>query len=229
MNQVTIITHPAEIYKYKLNVINSASHGPIGMYKYVIEVDEADNAEKVNTILSLAAKPYQFTLLTEVVEYYSLEHLMEMCKLFLEMKNGAACDDFEIVKMTQPRTIHLYPTYRKLYYNEKYMTDCGQYPYISEYLYVCKLELDLLELNVITLLGLRPVSNDPLCWKANQMNRGVRWNTALVVRAEGENQQQVDEVHDTFDALESLHRKGYDKILPFQESCSTNTCTRAAV
>ena len=225
MYRTEIVTHPTKldalIKSQTVTVVNSQSVGPIGFKRYWLALDDP------SIVLSLAAKRYQFVLLTDVLEHFNLNYFLEMCQLFLKMKLGAAPDDFEIIKMAQPRTTHIYPTYRDTWRN-----GIGFAPtYTSDYLYVGPEEEQLLFIQPLTLLGLRPVSGDPLYWKLAyenqvplQMSRAVKWNHACVMRTEGFSSKQAEEIEATHMQLERAHREGLDREPPFQQSCANNAC-----
>ncbi|HJZ24538.1 MAG TPA: hypothetical protein VJ201_08880 [Candidatus Babeliales bacterium] len=222
MYSLEIVTHPLKI-KPLINdgsilVKGEYTSGPIGFKRYLLETDD------IEPLISIAGNPFEFVILTDVLDNYNTQHFIEMCKTFLELKIGAIPDEFDIIKYAQPRTTHFYPMYRETWRNGTGFDDGG---YTNEYLYVCEEEEAYLEYDPLIFLGLYPVTTDPLCWRNMTLPHPVIWNGACLIKASYNiPYSTMDEVDFTLMALENSHRSGNqaEKTSNEIKTCSAETC-----
>jgi hypothetical protein len=233
MYSLNIITHPLKINKLTgtndITVIQHQYVGPIGFRRYTIHTDDR------NSVIAIAAEPFSFVVLTDVLDNYNIPAFIEMCTMFLKMRIGAQPDDFEVVKFSQPRTTYFYPTYRNTWRDGVYT---GAGPYINDYLDICDEERQLLSIDPLTFLGLVPVTDDPLCWMDMQLKRPVMWNGGAVAHYNKKDSQVMQQIDSTLLALEKSHRHGHsasygpvreqipsDKYINTLPACISGTCT----
>jgi hypothetical protein len=193
MYRLELVTHPLKIASYikteQVTVQLQRSVGCLGLNKYIVTTDLKQE------ILEIQAQPFELVLMTDTLKYYNLTNYLEMLKLFFELRIGKAPDSFIILRFSEPKTTHIYPV----------MED--------GYLYACKEERDYIFLEPYTLLGLKPVIKDPLCWFSMQVPRHVMYGGACLVRAEDYNPDTSDLVEKTIQLMEQARRSGITAVV----------------
>lgn len=164
-----VITHQRKIPSHA-TVIKKEYVGPLGTATYLLHSDQQIDIEE--------ALPYKVVLLTKMFDHYSISHFTEMLRYFLAARIYCAPTEFIVNRFVYTGTTHIYPMYK------------------SEYIYMCQEERKLAELNPNVLLGLYPVTNDPLCWFNMRCAEPMSWNDTCVVRS-SERSTQAQQIYDT--------------------------------
>ena len=171
MYSIKLVIHPAKFEKIlelmpKDPTLEVKEHyvGCIGMKRYIIKLSDES---LLNRLKEHAAVPFAIVLMTDVLDEYPLEDYRDMIDLYMTKVISVKPDGFEIIKFASPvRTIHYYPMYG------------------GDYLYVGKEEIELLSIDPLTLLGLRPISDNPLCWTDMDVRGAIWWGGACLVKSE---------------------------------------------
>lgn len=203
MYRFELVTHPLKIESYikneQVTVQLQRSTGCIGLNKYIVTTDLKQE------ILQIQAQPFELVLSTDTLKHYDLNNYLEMLKLFFELRIGRAPISFVILKFYDPKTTHIYPI----------MED--------GYLYACKEERDYLFVEPYTLLGLRPVIKDPMCWFSMQVPRHIMYGGACLIRNEDYNPHTIDLVEKTIQLMEQARRNGITAVITKIESGEFDT------
>lgn len=144
--------------------------GPLGTARYLLHSDQEIEVEE--------AVPFKVVLLSALLDSYSIAHFTEMLRYFLVKTVYCDPTGFIVNKYAYTKTTHIYPVYR------------------DEYIYMCEEERNLAMLNPIVLLGLCPVTNDPLCWFSMRIPNAMHWDDVCVVQS-SERHKLSQEIYDT--------------------------------
>jgi hypothetical protein len=173
---VDIVTHPCKLceleqkLKIKFTIIKSENSGPIGMIRYKIKCNLQSQKDE---LMAISAKPFCISIQTDVLECYSINDFVLMCKLMLKKLIKKEPLGFETIKFADPRTTHLYP----LYGNSLNV----------EYLFVCDEERRFLFFEPLYLLGLFPVTDEKIYYSdiaEMSMPTLIMFMGSLLIRSE---------------------------------------------
>lgn len=188
MYRLDIVTHPLKlepmIKSGSVEVLYNAPIGSIGMEQYTISTNNKSE------VLSIQAQPYEIVILSDTLNNYSLDDYLEMCKLFIKLKIGEYPESMVVHQFANPRTTHIYP-----------IID-------DDYLYVCEEEKQLLYLESYTILGLYPITHDPLCWVSMQIPHPIYFEGGCIIHSRDNNASTIDLAETTLQLMEQARRKG---------------------
>lgn len=199
MYRLEIITHPLKMEPFlksdaqavggfstnaQVSIQSQSYIGTIGLNKYILTTDFKKE------LLNIQAQAYEIVILTNLLEQYSIDDYLEMCKLFIKLRLGSYPDRFEIHKFQNPKTTHIYP-----------IID-------GDYLYVCEEENNFLYLEPYSLLGLYPITDDPMCWVSMQLRQPIILEGACLIRSEDKDPSTIDMANKTLQLMEQARRKG---------------------
>ena len=159
--------------------------GPLGTAKYLLHSDREIDVEE--------AVPFKVVLYSELFKDYNINHYTEMLRYFLVQSVYCNPTGFIINKYASTGTTHIYPMYQ------------------NEYIYMCSEESKLCDLSPITLLGLCPVTNDPLCWLSMSIPDPLRWGDTCVVRSE-DRIMLSEHIHETIVETSRRRREGQQGV-----------------
>ena len=116
-----------------------------------------------------------------------------MLRFFVVKAVNCNPDSFIVNRFASTGTTHIYPIVK------------------DEYIYACREESVLLDLNPIMLLGLYPVTNDPLCWLDMKVASPIYWDDTCLVRS-SDVVAQAQGMRDTITAVARRRREGQKAI-----------------
>lgn len=175
-----VITHERKIPQHA-TVVGKRYLGPLGTARYTLHSDQDIVVEE--------ARPYKVVLLSRMFDHYSIKHFMEMLRYYLVKTIYCNPTGFIVNKFANTGTAHIYPMYK------------------DEYIYMCDEERNLVDMNPIVLLGLYPVTNDPLCWFNMRVSNPISWDGICVVKS-SEMSMQAQEIYDTIVETGNRRRLG---------------------
>jgi hypothetical protein len=178
-------------------VVKKTYVGPLGTARYLLQSEEEINIDE--------AIPYKVVLLTPLLNNYNISHYLEMLKFFFVKTINCEPDNFIINKFASTQTTHIYPTCKNI--------DPSGLIYRDEFFYVCKEEAAILELNPINLLGLYPISNDPLCWFNMKVPDSIFWDDLCLIRSSS----KTTEMEGAYETISSAIRNRHDGYKPEQD------------
>lgn len=164
-----VITQERKIPQHA-TIVSKKYVGPLGTARYTLHSDQE--------IIIEEARPYKVVLLTGMFDQYNIKHFTEMLKYYLVKTIYCSPTGFVMTKFTNTSTTHIYPMYK------------------DEYIYMCEEERKLVDFNPMVLLGLYPVTNDPLCWFNMRIANPMSWDDICVVKS-SEVLMQAQQIYDT--------------------------------
>ena len=176
-------------------VVKKKYVGPLGTAQYLLQSDEEIDVEQ--------AIPYKVVLLTSMFKEYDISHYLEMLRFFLVKTINCEPDNFVITKFASTHTTHIHPMYKNI--------ETSGLIYKDDYLYVCKEEAALLELNPNNLLGFYPITNDPLCWFDMKVPEPILWDDLCLMRSSYKTLEMTG-VYETISTAIHNRRQGYRPI-----------------
>ena len=176
-----VVTQPRNVPQY-CTILNKRYVGPLGTARYLLQSEQEIQLDE--------AYPYKVVVLLPLFESYNIAHFLEMLKFFLLKTINSAPTNFIVNKYASTNTIHIYPMYK------------------DDYLYVCFEEAQLLRLNPINLLGLYPITNDPLCWFYMRIANPIFWNDLCLIRSSEKTSDMIG-VNETISESIANRRSGY--------------------
>lgn len=191
MEVVNIVSHPFKINPLIAEdlgeIASRVTFGPIGLNRYSIRTDSPAAFHAVQ------AYPYCFVFDSHIISRYSADDCLTMLSALLKMFLGAFPSSFETQRFAYPATTHIYPVYK------------------GDYLYVCEEErayIDAMHSDLNSLLGLRVVTHDPLCWLNMKIPNAIEWFGSCVLHSE-DFPDQRDNINDTLKYMEEARRRGF--------------------
>ena len=197
MDEIDVVTHPFKIAPLLVSagtVISRTTFGPIGLNRYRVSTEQPE------AFRAIRAYPYCFVFETAALAGNSVDDCLTMLSTLLKMYTGTTPDSFEQQHFAFPPTTHFYPVYS------------------GQYLHVCDEErqyIAAMHTDIHTLLGLRSVTHDPLCWLRMTIANPIEWLGGCVIRSE-DFLGQRDNITETLRYMEQARRRGFSGL-------STNT------
>lgn len=191
MEKITVITHPLKVERLvkegSATIVSSESFGPIGLNRCTLLTNNKQS------VLDISARPFCFTFNSILFEVYSLDDCISMCSLYLKLRLGEYPGNFEVIKLGNPDTTHLYPIYD------------------GNYLQVCSEEAKLITVDdPLMLLGLRAITHDPLCWINMMIPHAMFWlGGSCVVESRYFNSTTLSKASDTLRYMDLARRRGF--------------------
>lgn len=175
-----VITQERKIPSHA-TIVKKTYIGPLGTALYILHSDQEIVLEE--------AYPHKLVLLTRLFDSYNIAHYLEMIRFFLIKTINCNPTNFIINKFASTKTTHIYPLYK------------------DEHIYLCREESRLVELNPINLLGLYPITNDPLCLFEMKIPNSILWEDICLVRS-SDKQSQAQFARNTIMSVQRRRRCG---------------------